>query len=98
MTRCRAVFATASNYLWRHANTFFFIFYETLILLKLVNLKVHKKYLTAILREAFLFRVPNSFGIFLMTFAILKNPFANPLKSCKSPYGICNVPKLIKCF
>ena len=35
---------------------------------------------TAKLREAFLFQVPNSFGIFLITFAILKNPFANPLK------------------
>ena len=36
--------------------------------------------LTAKLREAFLFEVLNSFGIFLITFAILKNPFANPLK------------------
>ena len=35
---------------------------------------------TAKQREAFLFQVPNSFGIFLITFAILKNPFANPLK------------------
>ena len=35
---------------------------------------------TAKLREAFLFEVLNSFGIFLITFAILKNPFANPLK------------------
>ena len=32
--------------------------------------------ITAKLREAFLFQVPNSFGIFLITFAILKNPFA----------------------
>ena len=38
------------------------------------------KLVTAKLREAFLFQVPNSFGIFLITFAILKNPFANPLK------------------
>ena len=36
--------------------------------------------ITAKLREAFLFQVPNSFGIFLITFAILKNPFAIPLK------------------
>ena len=36
--------------------------------------------ITAKLREAFLFQVPNSFAIFLITFAILKNPFANPLK------------------
>ena len=36
--------------------------------------------LTAKLREAFLFQAPNSFGIFLISFAILKNPFANPLK------------------
>ena len=36
--------------------------------------------ITAKLREAFLFQVPNWFGIFLITFAILKNPFANPLK------------------
>ena len=36
--------------------------------------------ITAKLREAFLFQVPNSFGIFLITFAILKNPFANSLK------------------
>ena len=37
-------------------------------------------FITAKLREAFLFQVPNSFGIFLViTFAILKNPFANPL-------------------
>ena len=36
--------------------------------------------ITAKLREAFLFQVPNSFGIFLISFAILKNPFANPLK------------------
>ena len=35
---------------------------------------------TAKLREAFLFQAPNSFGIFLISFAILKNPFANPLK------------------
>ena len=35
---------------------------------------------TAKLPEAFLFQVPNSFGIFLISFAILKNPFANPLK------------------
>ena len=38
------------------------------------------KFFTAKLREAFLFEVLNSFGIFLITFAILKNPFANPLK------------------
>ena len=37
-------------------------------------------YITAKLREALLFQVPNSFGIFLTSFAILKNPFANPLK------------------
>ena len=37
-------------------------------------------FITAKLREAFLFEVLNSFGIFLITFAILKNPFANPLK------------------
>ena len=37
-------------------------------------------HITAKLREAFLFEVLNSFGIFLITFAILKNPFANPLK------------------
>ena len=37
-------------------------------------------FITAKLREAFLFQVPNSFGIFLISFAILKNPFANPLK------------------
>ena len=36
--------------------------------------------LTAKLREAFLFQVQNSFGIFLITFAILKNPFAIPQK------------------
>ena len=36
--------------------------------------------ITAKLREAFLFQVSNSFGIFLITSAILKNPFANPLK------------------
>ena len=36
--------------------------------------------ITVKLREAFLFQVPNSFGIFLITFAILKNPFANPMK------------------
>ena len=32
------------------------------------------------LREVFLLKVPNSFGILLITFAVLKNPFANPLK------------------
>ena len=36
--------------------------------------------ITAKLREAFLFEVLNSFGIFLITFGILKNPFANLLK------------------
>ena len=45
---------------------------------------------TAKLRKAFLFQVPNSFGIFLITFATLKNPFANPLKKVASllPHGI----------
>ena len=46
--------------------------------------KVHLNF-TAKLREAFLFQVPNSFGIFLITFAILKNPFANPLKKVANP-------------
>ena len=52
------------------------------VFLRLVNFKQSEvlRYLTAKLREAFLFQVPNSFGIFLITFAILKNPFANPLK------------------
>ena len=46
----------------------------------LVN-KFQLKYgFTAKLREAFLFQVPNLFGIFLISFAILKNLFANPLK------------------
>ena len=42
--------------------------------------KIRPHCITAKLREAFLFQVPNSFGIFLISFAILKNPFANPLK------------------
>ena len=41
--------------------------------------RIFKQFI-AKLRKAFLFRVPKSFGIFLITFAILKNPFANPLK------------------
>ena len=41
---------------------------------------INRFYITPKLREAFLFQVPNSFGIFLITFAILKNPFANPRK------------------
>ena len=44
-----------------------------------------KLLVTAKLREAFLFQVPSSFGIFLITFAILKNPFANPLKKVANP-------------
>ena len=46
----------------------------------LAMFKLNLLAITAKLREAFLFQVPNSFGIFLITFAILKNPFANPLK------------------
>ena len=48
-------------------------------LTSIVNKKV-EVLVTAKLREAFLFQIPNSFGIFLISFAILKNPFANPLK------------------
>ena len=47
------------------------------------NIKV--KIITAKLRKAFLFQVPNSFGIFLISFAILKNLFANPLKKVANP-------------
>ena len=52
--------------------------------------------LTAKLREAFLFQVPNSFGIFLITFE--KPLCKSPEESCKSLYEISNVPKLIQCF
>ena len=73
---------------------------EQLNSLALLNIETNViRSITAKLREAFLFQVPNPFGIFLITFAILKKPLCkSPEESCKSPYGICNVPKLIKCF
>ena len=42
------------------------------------KLFTNNSHFTAKLREAFLFQVPNSFGIFLITFAILKNPLQIP--------------------
>ena len=67
-------------------------------LLQRIQLPCVQWAITAKLREAFLFQVPNSFGIFLNSFAILKNPFANPLKKVANllmEFANCNVPKLI---
>ena len=59
---------------------------EQLNSLALLNIETNViRSITAKLREAFLFQVPNPFGIFLITFAILKNPFANPLKKVANP-------------
>ena len=45
-----------------------------------------------ILSSKLIWNIPNYFGNF-------EKPLCkSPEESCKSPYGICNVPKLIKCF
>ena len=86
---------------WSRTSVHAMLQVNLLPLLQRIQLPCVQWAITAKLREAFLFQVPNSFGIFLISFAILKNPFANPLKKVANllmEFANCNVPKLIKCF
>jgi hypothetical protein len=55
-------------------------------------------HLTGKLREAFLFWLRNSFGIFLISFANLKNYLQTLEGICNVPIGCCNIPNFILNF